>query len=46
MTTLSIFIVFALSLAAMAEYLRPYAPLLRLAPVVACPTCGKLGWSG
>lgn len=43
MPTLLLFILFALSLSVMTEYLRPYAPLLKLRPVV-CGSCGARRW--
>lgn len=38
------FILFALSLSVMADYLRPYAPLLRLRPMPVCASCGARRW--
>ena len=44
MLTLWIFVAFALCLAMSADYLRPYAPLLRLRPAPVCAACGRRGW--
>lgn len=42
MTTILLFILFACSVSVLADYARPWCPLLTPAPVCGC--CGRRGW--